>query len=419
MPRRASREAGFIITLEMIIIFTILGIGLLAGIFAVRNALFVWLAKKQAQTVLVFDSSDPRIPLGPARDFDEHEAPRLFYIDRDVTDWGGQNYRAFIGVRDDRFTSRHRIFYTDSLDCGANFISDNGDDRRACITSASTEVDDNLGVGSVSLTVDGTTSNGGNFAISQQLKIDNAGGQGYLYALQQGPTYGVGADVDQTFNGQRLPGTLYRQTENACTDNANDIQIRSVWTSQLVTDGEPCEPLPEGIVVNAAKCPPGQAGGSLGSLCTAAPNVDGRCVTSGTCSINGTGCAADSECPALGETCDENDLQCACPETANGTLSDNWFEIGANCCPPGTTDTTGAGQCVIGGDGILFQATPVELAGVNAFSFLAPPFVVNLPPDDADFTYLNPSGTEGAAGSDSGIPYQPADYSFDRAPDGE
>ena len=118
LRRRARGQAGFVITLELVLIFTILGIGLLVGLVAIRNALFKWWVNRQAQTVWVYDSSSPAKVLGPVRDFDEHEAPRLFYIDRNVT-WQDSlgdpftaNFRAFIGVRDDRFTGRQRIFYT-------------------------------------------------------------------------------------------------------------------------------------------------------------------------------------------------------------------------------------------------------------------------------------------------------------------
>ena len=84
LRRRARGQAGFVITLELVLIFTILGIGLLVGLVAIRNALFKWFVNKQAQTVWVYDSSDPAKVLGPVRDFDEHEAPRLFYIDRNL-----------------------------------------------------------------------------------------------------------------------------------------------------------------------------------------------------------------------------------------------------------------------------------------------------------------------------------------------
>ena len=54
-----NRQAGFVLTLEFILIITILGIGLLVGIVAVRNALIVHIANKKSQQVYVYDSSDP------------------------------------------------------------------------------------------------------------------------------------------------------------------------------------------------------------------------------------------------------------------------------------------------------------------------------------------------------------------------
>ncbi|HLF57936.1 MAG TPA: hypothetical protein VI942_13940, partial [Thermoanaerobaculia bacterium] len=56
---RDRAQGGFVITLELVLILTILGIGLLVGIVAIRNALFVYWQKKKAQAVLVYDSSVP------------------------------------------------------------------------------------------------------------------------------------------------------------------------------------------------------------------------------------------------------------------------------------------------------------------------------------------------------------------------
>jgi hypothetical protein len=404
--RRANGQRGFVITLELVLIFTILGIGLLVGLVAIRNALVVWWAKKQAQTVWVYDSSSPAKVLGPVRDFDEHEAPRLFYIDRDVTwcvPFGAvdctdvvRNYRAFIGVRDDRFTTRPRVFYSE-LGCTGT----------PCLPDVSNEDADNLGIGFLSINID--SNNDGTIDSSTTSRVQNAGGVGYLYALQRGPNYGVGADIDQTFNALRLPGTLYRQTANQCL--AGDAQIRSVWTSQEVVTGEPCLNLPDGLVVESAKCPPGQDGDNAGDPCETSPNVDPRCVTGGNCvggSNSGLGCFDDSQCP--GGTCSINpptnaDLICSCPVGwSNGT--------GSNCCPPGSTETA-PGQCEIGTTGVFFEATPVQLAGENAFANLTPPFRVNLPPDTSSFVTIAPGGFEGApAGAVTGTYTGEVDFDF-------
>lgn len=407
--RRAEGERGFIITLELVLIFTILGIGLLVGIVAIRNALFVWWQKKQSHTVWVYDSSDPVQVLGPARDFDEHEAPRLFFVDRDVAwcvPFGDPNcvdveanFRAFVGVRDDRFTSRPRVFYT-GLGCTGT----------PCLPSVSNEAADNFAIGFITSAID---TNGDTIADSfDTSQVANAGGVGYLYALQRGPNYGVGADVDQLFSGMRLPGTLYRQTAAACLQTGE--QIRSLWTSQEVTSGEPCLNLPATLEVDAAKCPSGQGGSDPGDPCQVSPNVDPRCVTGGNCvggPTPGVGCYLDSQCG--GGSCDILPLICSCPVGwSNGS--------GANCCPPGSTESA-PGQCTIGTDGVFFEATPVQLAnGDSAFANLTPPFKVNLPPDADDFTMLDPSGVEGEPGTPTNIPYDPSgDPTYDRVPDGE
>jgi hypothetical protein len=331
-PGRERGQAGFILTMEMILIFTILGIGLLVGIVAIRNALFKLYVTRQAHAVYVYDSDDPPKRLARVRDFDEHEAPRLFYNDRGV-EWpagGGElhNFRAMIGVRDDRFTSRHRIFYK-----GEGCTGD------PCIAGASVEASDNEGVGFVQDS-DGTDE--------LTRSIQEAGGMGYLYALQRigepggvaGPSYGIGRDVDEPISG--LPGTLYRQTATTCS--AGDIQSR--WTSQRVTAAEPCEPF---------------VGETDGFKC---PSAAGQCTP-----------AASSLCVVSGGTC-------SCPA---GYIDDG----SANCCPDGSTHAA-PGRCRLAD---LFEAEAVENAsGVNALSVFVPPFRVNLPPDPSEWVSVPPSG---------------------------
>lgn len=424
--RRAEGERGFIITLELVLIFTILGIGLLVGIVAIRNALFVWWQKKQSHTVWVYDSTpapNGPIVLGPARDFDEHEAPRLFFVDRSFSAldpagdpppigvdaaWQGRNFRAFIGVRDDRFTSRHRIFYENSLDCG---VTSTGGAVQACIVAAGLEVGDNLAIGKVQVSVlDGT----GGVSSSGTAEISDAGGIGYLYPLQQGPSYGIGRDLDDLTG---LPGTLYRETTTSCTP----ANVRSRWTSQTVTGGLPCEPLPAGATVAAAKCPDGADGGApVGAQCGNVPPADPRCVVAGTCSGGGgESCGSDADCPLL-STCNLAAEQCGCPGTGDADPANNWIDYGANCCPPGTIEGA-PGQCTIGNDGTLRQAVAVQTAaGANVLAMFTPPFAVNLPPDTDAFTMLDPSGVEGDPGIPTNTPYDPSgDPSYDLAPDGE
>ena len=108
------RQGGFIITVELLLIATILVIGSIVGVIAIRDALVKRIAQQRSQAVLVIDDSG-RV-LGEALGFDEHEAPLVSYIDRTVPpaapDPDHRNYRALIGVRDDRFTTREPVYYS-------------------------------------------------------------------------------------------------------------------------------------------------------------------------------------------------------------------------------------------------------------------------------------------------------------------
>lgn len=198
------RQAGFVITIELILIITILVIGSFAGLVAIRDALIKRHFSKQSEEVTVYDATGTR--LGKAIGFDEHEAPRLFYIDRTVPplspDPNHRNYRALISVRDDRFTSREPVYYEGENCTGT-----------PCIKSPSDELSDSRG-------------------LSGDI---HTGVTGYLYALQNinGPTYAIGSSPDG------IQGYLYRSTANACAVPAQTLQSR--FLSQKVITGSPCE----------------------------------------------------------------------------------------------------------------------------------------------------------------------------------
>ncbi len=198
----SGRQAGFIITIELLLVTTILVIGSLAGLVAIRDALIKRWANQQSQQVTVYDAGG--VALGKAVGFDEHEAPLLAYIDRGVPplapDPGHRNYRALIGVRDDRFTSREPVYYA-GPDCTGT----------PCIKAVSDEVADNTGLSGLPAT----------------------GAVGYLHALQGGPNYAIGA-APEGFRGR-----LYRSTSLACPVAPTDIQSR--YLSQKVVTGSPCE----------------------------------------------------------------------------------------------------------------------------------------------------------------------------------
>lgn len=394
MTRRSTKgQAGFVITLELILIFTILGLGVMVGIVAIRNALFKYFLHKKSAEIYVVDSGTPQKILGKAFDLDEHEAPRLQFADlgpnRAGVTFGGitANRRVIVGVRDDRFTTRHRIYYQGSIDCGNTEPADN-----VCIVANGNEQGDNQGVGFVSST--GFDSLGG--VLSATGRLFEAGGIGYLYPMQAGPSYGIGRDVD---DASGLPGTLYRETDASCTS-----EIRSVWTSQRVVSGGACEPLPDGATIDAQKCPAGGATGDIGDPCPPGPpNQDALCVQSGTC-VGGLdanqGCASDAEC--FSGDCNEANVSCKCPGTADGDPTTDWIDFGANCCPPGSTQGA-IGKCVISTAGVFKVATPVlNDDGDNALSPYVPPFRVSVPVEISATFQGNEAG--GFEGADPGSP---------------
>ena len=192
--RVRKAQGGFVITIELLLLITILVLGSLVGIVAIRDALVKRYVSQQSQKAIVVDAQGKA--LGEAADFDEHDAPRLFYIDRSQD----RNYRALIGVRDDRFTTREPLYYAGN--------SCEGD---PCIKAVSDESTDNRGVDGVSA----------------------SGSVSYFNALQGQPNYAVG----QGASG--LPGALYREAAQSCPIEVADIGSR--WVSQKVVSGSPCE----------------------------------------------------------------------------------------------------------------------------------------------------------------------------------
>ncbi|MDC0662282.1 hypothetical protein [Marinobacter sp. SS21] len=196
MPGVPGREAGFVITLELLLIVTILVLGSMVGIVAIRDALVKQYVNSQSQQAIVADAGGK--VLGKAVDFDEHDAPRIVLIDRSLP----RSYRTLIGVRDDRFTSREAVYYAGPNCSGV-----------PCLKGISDESSDSVGV-------DG---------------LVGTGNVSYFNALQRGPNYAVGR------SGDGLSGALYRDSGAACPVAIGDI--RSRWISQKVVAGPPCEPI--------------------------------------------------------------------------------------------------------------------------------------------------------------------------------
>ncbi|MEM5533096.1 hypothetical protein [Pseudoalteromonas arctica] len=187
-------QQGYILTIELILIITILIIGSIGGVILVRDALIKRHQTKVDNQITVVDANNR--PLGIAVSFDEHQAPLVFYTDR-----GANNtYRALIGIRDDRFTSREAVYY-DAPNCQGN----------PCLKGLSDEATDSQGVS----------------------KLNNTGNVSYINALQQGPNYAIGQ------LGNTVIGQLLRSTPQQCP--ANSEQILSRYVSQKVVTGSPCE----------------------------------------------------------------------------------------------------------------------------------------------------------------------------------
>ncbi|MEM5514154.1 hypothetical protein WNY79_14770 [Pseudoalteromonas sp. AS84] len=187
-------QRGYILTIELILIITILIIGSIGGVILVRDALIKRHQTKVDNQITVVDANNR--PLGIAVSFDEHQAPLIFYTDR-----GANNtYRALIGIRDDRFTSREAVYY-DAPNCQGN----------PCLKGLSDEASDSQGVS----------------------KLNNTGNVSYINALQQGPNYAIGQ------LGNTVIGQLLRSTPQQCP--ANSEQILSRYVSQKVVTGSPCE----------------------------------------------------------------------------------------------------------------------------------------------------------------------------------
>ena len=187
-------QQGYILTIELILIITILIIGSIGGVILVRDALIKRHQTKVDNQITVVDANNR--PLGIAVSFDEHQAPLIFYTDR-----GANNtYRALIGIRDDRFTSREAVYY-DAPNCQGN----------TCLKGLSDEATDSQGVS----------------------KLNNTGNVSYINALQQGPNYAIGQ------LGNSVIGQLLRSTPQQCP--ANSEQILSRYVSQKVVTGSPCE----------------------------------------------------------------------------------------------------------------------------------------------------------------------------------
>ncbi len=121
MRRESTAPKGFIISLELILIFTILVIGTLVGVIAVRNALFRLAAVKSQYQTIIEDSTVPDpLRLRPVS-FDLCEAPQVLCFDP------ATRLSALVGVRPDRFVSRDQVYFTAPNCAGSAYLAIPGD----------------------------------------------------------------------------------------------------------------------------------------------------------------------------------------------------------------------------------------------------------------------------------------------------
>jgi len=211
--RQQGYQRGFILSIEAVLLFTIVGIGLMVGLSVLRDALIKYHFSQQDGRFFVADSSDPPIMIGNVAGFDEHDAPLVVFVDyHDDIDNplpGASNFRTLVGVRDNRLTTRQALFYAD-VACTGPIV---------CVASAGSEAAHDLVA-----TLSGTT-----------------GGISYLNALQGGgPSYAIGRDLGQS----ATQDLLYRSTPTQC-----DVELVAMWVSQTIASAvtDSCIPLSPGI----------------------------------------------------------------------------------------------------------------------------------------------------------------------------
>ncbi len=191
--RRRRRDSGFVISLTLILVFTILVIGSVVIFNILRSALIV-----RYETGLIQDSAMSPAVVGKAVSYDLCEAPQILCRDTGLTPADTmtpgptEGLFAVLAVRPDRFVSRDRIYYT-----GADCLIPAGETAYIAPPAAAATV--------------------------PVLPV------GYLNALE-GVSYGVGAPRGWDFATMSPtgPGLLYRSADGAVP--ATPV-IASVWTS--------------------------------------------------------------------------------------------------------------------------------------------------------------------------------------------
>lgn len=231
MLRHRRAQRGFILSVEAILVLTIVGLGLLVGIVAVRDALFVRKAYVAHTHFVVVDSSDPPRLVGEAVGFDEHDTPLVPFVDYGYPDAapGYPSYRTLIGVRPKRFTSRQPVFYEDEGCPAPEALADSNvclalpnSERARAILEAALEA--------------AGLSGGSAFSYLPALQIGPNG--------SPGPLYGIGYETEDGVTNEALGGVLYRSTVEPDCDG---VTIQSIWYSlaPAATVGGICLQVPD------------------------------------------------------------------------------------------------------------------------------------------------------------------------------
>jgi hypothetical protein len=111
---RRRRSAGFVITLELLLVMVVFVLPLLLGMFVLgRKLVTLYLNQREYleqpySRAVVWDSSATPKVIGPVVGYDPYESPLVIFRDS-LTDGG-----VVLGVRAERFTSFGEVFYSDS-----------------------------------------------------------------------------------------------------------------------------------------------------------------------------------------------------------------------------------------------------------------------------------------------------------------
>lgn len=119
-PNRSNKKnAGFVISLELLLIIALVGLPLMVGgIMLFRKAVTVYLNQRTLMEqpdarAVIWDSSVPAKAVSPVIGYDAFDAPQIIFRDK-VTEAG-----VVLGVRPERFTTLSRVYYT-GPDCTGN-----------------------------------------------------------------------------------------------------------------------------------------------------------------------------------------------------------------------------------------------------------------------------------------------------------